>query len=173
MMNFSFLSRLSFIACVMVLLLQSSFVQEKKISEEELPTAVRATFEKSYPHAKIQGVSQEVEKGKKVYEIESMDGTVRRDLLFKADGSIVEIEEELAAGDLPAAVKATIQKKYPSEKVEKAEKITKGSIEEYELHLLAGKTRYEVVVAPDGVIRTREKENDEETETDDNGAEDD
>jgi len=152
---------------------RSSFAQEKKISQQELPAAVRTAFEKTYPHAKIQGASQEVEKGKTLYEIESIEGTVRRDLLLEADGTIVEIEEEITASDLPAAVKATIQKNFPSDKIEKAEKITRGSTEEYELQLLAGKTTREVVVGPDGVIRTREKEKDEETEMDDDEAEDD
>src|SRR5262245_41350907 len=109
MIGISFLWRLSVVACMIVLPFRSSLAQEKKISEQDLPVAVRAAFERSYPHAKVQGASQEVEKGKKLYEIESVDGTVRRDLLYMADGSIIEIEEDLAVSDLPDAVKAAIQ----------------------------------------------------------------
>ena len=172
MMNSPILTHVSVLACVL-LPLHSSLAQEKRISEQELPAVVRTVFEKTYPHAKIHGASQEVEKGKKLYEIESMDGTVRRDVLYKADGTIVEIEEEIAAGDLPAAVKAAIQEKYPSGKVEKAERVTKGSTEEYELHLVIGKVKHEVVVSSEGVIRDRGKENDEESENENNEAEDD
>ena len=166
-MNFRIFFRVSVIACMIGLPARSSFAQEKKISQRELPAAVRTAFEKTYPHAKIQGASEEVEKGKKLYEIESTDGTVRRNLLLEADGTIVEIEEEIAVSELPATVKATIQKKYPSDKIEMVEKITRGSTEEYELLLLAGKTTREVVVGSDGVIRTREKENDDENEAED------
>src|SRR5262249_27497698 len=101
------------------------------------------------------------------------DGTVRRDLLYMADGSIIEIEEDLAVSDLPDAVKAAIQKNYPLDKINKAERITQGSKEVYELHLLAGKTTHEVVVASDGVIRTPAKEGDEDAEMDENGGKDD
>ena len=96
---------------------------EKKIKAKDLPVAVAAAFQKAYPQAKIKGTSMETENGKTMYEIESVDGKVNRDLLYAADGSCLEIEETVAVKDLPADVAAGLKKGFPEGKVSKAEKL--------------------------------------------------
>ncbi len=71
----------------------SSFAQEKKIDKNDLPKAVLNAFQKRYPNAAIKGTSIEKENGKTYYEIESIDGTRRRDLLYTKSGKVAEIEE--------------------------------------------------------------------------------
>jgi hypothetical protein len=129
---------------------------EKKISKRELPYSVRTAFGKAYPHAKILGASKEMEEGKTLYEIESTDGTTRRDLLYKADGTVVEIEETVALSDLPDRVKATIQKELSSRKISKIEKLFHGQTVEYEIHMVGGKKKLELVVDPEGKVEKRE-----------------
>ncbi len=140
--------------------------QEKKISEKDVPAAVLNSFHKAYPKAEIKGLSTETEKGKKFFEIESMDGTVRRDLLFTPAGKIAEIEETVPSSELPSGALQSIEKKIPGAKVERAEKVTSGSKVTYELSVTGTKGKYGVVLNKDGKIMTSRKVKSEEGDED-------
>jgi hypothetical protein len=131
--------------------------QEKKIEKKDLPAPVLTAFQKAYPKATIKGASTEVENGKTYYEIESLDGTVKRDLLYLADGTITEIEESIALSDLPAPVKAALDKKYPKAKISKSEKVTKGAVVAYEVVVISGKTTVEASFDPSGKLLKESK----------------
>ncbi len=105
--------RYTVIAFVSISITSISIAQEKKIDKKDLPKAVVESFQKSYPNAVIKGTSTEKEHGKTYYEIESMDGTQGRDLLYTEDGKIAEIEEALAAENIPDFIKNSVMKKYP------------------------------------------------------------
>ena len=78
--------------CVMAMF--SAQAQEKKINIKALPRAVRAAFQQTYPKATMTGAATEVEDGKTIYEVESIDGTINRDLLFTEKGEVYERESE-------------------------------------------------------------------------------
>ena len=94
-----------------------TIAQEKKINEKDVPNAVLNSFHKAYPKAEIKGLSTEMEKGKKYYEIESVDGSIRRDLLFTPAGKIAEIEETIPSSELPNGSLKSIEKKNESEEI--------------------------------------------------------
>ncbi len=146
----------------------ASVAGEKKLTRKQVPAAVLTAFEKAYPSATVKGYSKEVEKGKIYFEIESMDGKTGRDVLYNADGSVAEVEESMAAADLPSAVSATVSKEYPKGTISKAEKTTRGKDVTYEVHVLSGKSKHEVVVDPSGklVKHENEAEEDEKSEKD-------
>ncbi len=148
---------LSILACLLIASCLA-LAEDKKISKKEVPVAVLTAFKKACPHAKILGLSKEVEEGKIFYEIESMDGTKRRDLLYTADGTVAEIEETVAASELPEAVKVAVQNEYPEGKIAKAEKLTRGSMEGYEIHIVSGKKKHELLIDPRGKILKWDKE---------------
>ena len=125
---------------------------EKRISAKRLPSAVQAAFHKSYPAATIKGASSEVENGKTLYEIESVDGKTNRDLLYTGDGLCVEIEETISISALPDAVSKALMKEAGRAKVQKAEKLTKGETIQYEFVIGSGKVKREVVIEPGGKI---------------------
>jgi hypothetical protein len=154
------------LGCALLLCHPGVYSGEKKITKKELPGEVLSAFEKSYPKATIKGLSREEEDGKTLYEIESLDGKTARDLLYSADGKVVEIEETVAAGQLPAAVKSTVDKEHPKGKIVKAEKVTKGSIVEYEIHIAIGKKTHELVVDPAGKVIEQKKANEEKKDED-------
>jgi hypothetical protein len=135
----------------------SALSQETKITKKDLPKAILSAFEKAYPKATIKGLSSELEEGKTYFEIESVDGKISRDLLYLADGTVVEIEEGVSTADLPSAVKATLQKEYPKGKVVKAEKTTKGDAVTYEMKVSSGKTHAELVIDPAGKVIKNKK----------------
>jgi peroxiredoxin len=149
---------------------------KKEFTKKDLPAAVTSAFEKTYPKAAIKGVSKEKENNTTYYEIESIDGTTKRDLLFTADGTIAEIEESIEAKDIPEAVAKTLKSEYGKYTIEKSEKVMKGSDTKYEFVVKKGKKRMEIVLDGSGkVVKTEKKgsakEKNEENEKEENEKE--
>jgi len=113
------------------------------------PAAVSAAFKKAYPNATIKNVSKETENGKVEYEIESMDGSQARDLVYRPDGTVVLYEELIPESAVPAAVVSAIKVKYPKATVSRCEKLFQDGTMNYEL-VLKGATVNEVILTPAG-----------------------
>ncbi len=119
-----------------------------------LPAAISAAFRQAYPRARILGSSRETKDGQVVYEVESMDGTQRRDLIYRPDGTVVEYEEVIATSALPAAVAAAFRAQRAGRAVS-AERLVRGAETRYELIVGRGRAQREYVFAADGrVIET-------------------
>ena len=134
-------SRFVVVAAAVSLFSLSALAQEKKITAKDVPAAVIAAFKNSYPNATIRGYAQEKENGKTFYEIESREGTTHRDILYNADGTVAEIEESIAATDLPAEAQQAIHQKFPKAVISRAEKTTAGEKITYEVAARQGKKR--------------------------------
>ncbi len=131
--------------------------QEKKITKKDLPAPVLAAFQKDYPTATIKGLNEEKKDGQTYFEIESKDGKTKRDLLYLADGSVAEIEESMEASDLPQAVKAAVEAKYPKAKIGKIEKVTLGTAVHYDLKVKAENGVFKIETDDSGKILKEEK----------------
>jgi uncharacterized membrane protein YkoI len=129
---------------------------ERQIERKEVPAAVLAAFAGAYPKATIKGYSTEEENGQTVYEIESVEGLVTRDVTYTADGAVVSLEETLETGALPRGVKSALKKNFPTGKVLKAERITKGTTVTYEFQIEDKGQKFEVVFDPKGNELERE-----------------
>ncbi len=145
-----------------------AIAKEKKDAKVDVPQAVYDAFTKAYPNAKITGSGKEKKDGKTVFEIESKDGSVTRDLLYKDDGTLVEIEEKIPPTSLPLGVLQGIKAKYPTGETVKAERISRGETTEYELRLKQDSDYYELTVSSAGkIIKTKQlthKDEEEDTE---------
>jgi hypothetical protein len=76
-----------------------------------------------------------------------------KDVLIDSTGAVVEIEEQVALGSLPPAVKAQIEKQAGRGKIVMVESLTrKGAFVGYEAHVKNGKKRLEIKVGPDGQL---------------------
>jgi hypothetical protein len=117
----------------------------------QLPPAITAAFKKSYPTATIRGTAQETEGGKTVYEVESVDKGKARDLMYNVDGTVISIEEEINAADLPAPVTAALEKLHPKATITVAEKVTEGAAIQYDLQIM-GAAVTSVSFLPDGKV---------------------
>jgi len=84
---------------------------EKKLSVKNLPPAVRATVEAESKNATVKGISSEKEKGKTVYELETLVNGRTRDLMIDAAGKVYVVEEQLDADKAPAPVRAALEAK--------------------------------------------------------------
>jgi Putative beta-lactamase-inhibitor-like, PepSY-like len=156
------------IAFVSISITSISIAQEKKMDKKDLPKAIVESFQKSYPKAEIKGASIEKEKGKTYYEIESLDGKQKRDLLYTKNGNIAEIEETLNTNEIPDFVNNSIMKKYPDGKIHKAEKLTTGEKISYEVIVQYSGSKSEVVLDSTGNIKKAKQKKSGEKEEKDN-----
>ena len=119
---------------------------DRKASEVSLPAAVEAAFRKAYPRAIIKNVSREGPD----YEIESLDGSQARDLIYRADGTLVSYEEVIAEHDVPAAVLTAIKKRFPDLAMTTFEKVVTDARVSYEATGRRAGKRVEVELTESG-----------------------
>ena len=135
----------------MGLIFSTAAAQEKKLKREQLPPAVEQTVARESQGATIKGFATEVEKGRRLYEVElTVDGH-NKDISMDKHGNVVEIEEEVQMDSLPSAVQDAFKKAAGSGKIEMVESLTKsGKLVAYEGHVKTGKRRSEIQVGPNG-----------------------
>ncbi len=125
--------------------------QEKKIDRNALPPAVQKTVQLQSKGATVKGFSTEREHGKKVYEAEMMVDGHSKDIQIAEDGTLTEVEEEVAFSALPQNVQAALTAKAGTAKIMKVESITKkDKLVAYEAATLIGAKKGEIQVGPDG-----------------------
>jgi len=124
---------------------------EKQVAMKDLPPAVRKSVEVETKGAEIKGLSKETEKGKTIYEVETMVNGKHRDLSLDAQGAVTEVEEETALDSIPPAARAAIQKKAAGGKIGMVETVTHGGATYYEAQYTAANGKqHEVQVKSDG-----------------------
>lgn len=125
--------------------------QEKKIQRTDLPAPVEKTVAAQSQGATIKGFSEEKENGQTYYEAEMMVSGHSKDVLIDRNGSVVEIEEQVAFDSLPAAVKQGLESKAGQGKIVKVESLTKHDrLVAYEAKVQADGKKREIEVGPDG-----------------------
>ncbi len=139
------------IAACGLLLAGTASAQEKKIKRSDLPPAVEKTVAAQSAGATIRGFSTEKEKGQTLYEVEMTVNGHTKDISMAPDGSIVEIEEQVALDSLSPEVKAGLQAKAGKGKILKVESLTKkDKLVAYEAQVDTNGKKSEVQVGPDG-----------------------
>lgn len=138
-----------------IVLVTGARADEEKVPLKDVPRVVLDAVRARFPEGEIKDAGKEVEGGKTTYEVAVKDKGHAIDVSLKADGTILEVETEVAAGDLPEAVTAALKAKYPRATIRKAEEVVKfdGGREEksYEVVLASGgKKTVEVSVSSDG-----------------------
>jgi hypothetical protein len=129
----------------------TAVAQEKKIRRSDLPPAVEKTVVEQSAGATIRGFSTEKEKGQTLYEVEMTVNGHSKDISMTADGSIVEIEEQVSLDSLSPEVKAGLQAKARKGKILKVESLTKkDKLVAYEAQVETNGKKSEVQVGPDG-----------------------
>jgi uncharacterized membrane protein YkoI len=139
------------LAATGLLLAGIASAQEKKIKRSDLPPAVEKTVAAQSEGATIRGFSTEKENGQTLYEVELMVNGHGKDISMAADGSIVEIEEQVALDSLSADVKAGLHAKAGKGKILKVESLTKkDKLVAYEAQVDTNGKKSEIQVGPDG-----------------------
>lgn len=104
---------------------------EHTLTAAQVPAAVKQAFRRAYPNATVQKYSSEVENGQTVYELGTMDGTTRRDMIITASGTITEVETTVTSAQLPAPVRAAATRN--NGQIERAEVVVMGRDTTYEI----------------------------------------
>ena len=124
---------------------------EKKIERSALPPAVEKTVQAQSQGATIKGFASEVENGKLTYEAEMVVNGHTKDIGIAKDGTLLEVEEEVAINTLPAAVQSALTTKAAGAKITKVESLTKkDKLVAYEAATLKGTKKGEIQVGPNG-----------------------
>ena len=140
---------------------------ERKVTEGQVPAAALATLKKLAGRAKITEFAEEIEHGHTFYEgsWKARSGA-KTDVLVTKTGDLVEIERQVGARQVPAAVRKAARKaagKGPDLAFEKKTMIL------YEVKFQKGNSRHELLVTPDGRHVEHEVERVKRDEDDDEG----
>jgi hypothetical protein len=139
------------VAAGVLLFAGNASTQEKKIKRSDLPPAVEKTVVAQSAGATIRGFSTEKENGQTLYEAEMTVNGHSKDVSMTADGSVVEVEEQVALDSLSPEVKAGLLAKAGKGKILKVESLTKkDKLVAYEAKIETDGKKSEIQVGPDG-----------------------
>ena len=142
---------LSASALLLFLVATSLPAKEKPVKRSELPPAAQKTADEQSIGATVRGYASETENGKLEYEVETTVAGHTRDVSIAPDGTVLEIEEEVAISSLPSGVRSALEAKAGHGTITKVESLTKGGkLVAYEAHVRSGKKHLEIQVGPDG-----------------------
>ncbi len=142
---------------------------EEQISIDKVPAKARAALLKHAKGAKFTEVEREKVRGVVFYEAEwKVDGR-EHEVKVTADGSLVELEEEVDAQSVPAAVRKAASQAFP-----KSAKLTfeKKMIVLYEVEAKVDGKEREVLISPSGQVHD-EHDDDDDDDDDDHDHDDD
>ena len=89
---------------------------------------------RAFPNARVTRWSSEVDSGKTLYEAESREGAIRRDITIGADGALISVETVMTMAQLPEAVRSAAAR-YRA-RIELIELVAEGRDTTYEFHLV-------------------------------------
>lgn len=114
----------------------------------DCPAAVKATVDKTFPHATIDACRLESHS----YEVKIHKADhARAELDVAADGKLLQVEEPIDLAKVPAAVMKAFSTRYPKAKADSAEKQTPASgAVSYEIAFVSAGKRTEATFTADG-----------------------
>jgi hypothetical protein len=143
---------------VLSLVSVSAAAAEKKITRSQLPPAVEKTVQQQSQGATIKGFATDTQGGVLEYEAEMVVNGHTKDVSIGKDGSVLEVEEEVAMASLPDAVQKALTAKAAGAKITKVESLAKkGKLVAYEAATLKGAKKGEIQVGPNGERLTKEE----------------
>jgi len=165
--------------------------KEEAKAKVELPEAAANAIKKAFPNATIDEVEIDNENGMKLFEVELKQGEAEIEVSVAPDGTIVEIETEVALNDVPEKARAVISKAAEGAQIKEIAKeevraevkkddkgvatlvtLKKAKIA-FEAELVKGDQKGEIEVAADGKIIEELKWKAKGQDDDDNDDDDD
>jgi hypothetical protein len=135
-----------------------------KLDLDKVPAKIMSAIKGRFPDPQHISVEEEKENGKVMYDVELTQKGLKYEMDITDDGTIVEIEKEIAAKDFPAPCAKAVAAKFPNAKIKEIMEVNKvegkkETPENYEVRLeVPGKKAFEAVVALDGSSVKEEKE---------------
>lgn len=155
-------TQFSFAALLIIMLLAFNPVNaaENEVSKDQVPKAVLEAFEKAYPNAKEVEFEKEMIEGKAAYEVEYKENGKEYEILYDAEGVVLQKEESIDVKTLPEPVVQAITKAYPKATIKEAEKIMApdGTITGYEVEIKTEGKELELELDTTGKILKTEQD---------------
>jgi hypothetical protein len=124
-----------------------------RVKLEDVPKPAVKAVQERFAKAAISTVDKETNGD---FEFNMKEGDRLFDVGVKADGTLLNIKEELAEEKVPKAVKDGLQKKHPGAKIVETEKVIvldgKKENTTYELKIKVEKKTLEVVIDESGTV---------------------
>lgn len=159
-----------------MLMAAAGWAGEKEIKQDQIPAPVLVSVKNICPGGVLKKAVMEKEDGTVVYELEMVVNEKDCDIKTAADGSVLEIEQQVAVESLPVVVKNAAAV-FDHVVIEKAEKVQEGKTVFYELDLSVNGQKMEVKISEQGKITDVEKKckkgDKDEDENDDDENDDD
>lgn len=125
-------------------------IGEEQVTKSDLPAAVQKTADAQGAGATVLGYARNKEHGRVQYEVRLMVGGHTKDVTIDPQGRVLEVEEQVAADELPANVFHGLSAQASKGKISKIESLSRnGRIVAYEAQVIGGK-HAEIHVGPDG-----------------------
>jgi uncharacterized membrane protein YkoI len=128
----------------------------QKIAPDKLPQKIKNAINGRFPGAEVTSAEKEVENNQVVYDIELKHKGRKYEMDIKEDGTILEIEKEVATKDVPAALPKAVQARFPKATIKEVMEVNKvegkkETPQHYEVTIeTADKKKMEVIVSLDG-----------------------
>ena len=128
----------------------------EKIPLDKVPKAVMDSIKGRFPNCEIASVEKEKEDTKIVYDIELKHEGRKYEMDILEDGTILEVEKEIALKDAPEALIKTVKEKFPGATIKDVMEVNKvkdkkETPDHYEVTIeTADKKTQEVIVSLDG-----------------------
>ncbi len=117
--------------------------------KNQIPANLSTNFQKAYPNATEVEWDLEGEN----YKVEFDQDNMETEIWYSKSGAIVKTEMEITENELPAAVKKTVQSKYPKYKIDEVEITEENGKKTYEVELEKWfEADIKAVIAEDGTF---------------------
>jgi hypothetical protein len=124
---------------------------ESHVPCNTLPAVVLQHAKLEAGDATVRSCVKDKENGKLTYEVETLKDGKSKDITLDVSGTVLEVEQEVAASSLPPAVSDAIAKAAHNSKIGKVESVTReGAIASYETTITSNGQRREVAFSPQG-----------------------
>src|SRR5262249_33483733 len=97
----------------------------QKVPLDKVPQKVMDAVKNRFPGAEITSVEKETADNQVIYDIELKHKGRKYEMDIKEDGTVLEVEKEVAVKDLPAAVTKAIEAKYPKSTIKEVMEVNK------------------------------------------------
>jgi len=135
----------------------------EKIAPDKLPQKIKDAVQGRFPGAEITSAEKEKEKGEIVFDVELKHEGRKYEMEIKEDGTIAEIEKEIASKDVPEAITIAVKRKFPTAAIKEVMEVNKVTGKEekpihYEVTIETDGKAKEVIVSLDGKIAKSDEE---------------
>jgi hypothetical protein len=131
---------------------------QEKVEADKLPQKVKDSLKARFPGYTVTQATKELENGQVVYDVEMTVGGKKTEMDCQEDGTVIDIQIEVDAKELPAAGVTAIKAKYPGSTIKEVGEILvvkdkKETRDHFEVMIeTADKKAVEVTVKLDGTL---------------------